>query len=285
MSDVTVGSTKTRIRFCLLASVAWLSAAPAFGQQYNTLPPNSLVGNFRDQTNAGFAVTIPELISKLSSNSIVGDNHQQVPGLVQGPLSAVQGHPAIFGATPNVLIDGGGISGTGTVTDQKNTASVGLATSGNCDNTTSNTASPCDHHLALNNATLQASPSNPAGTTSASPVMAGLGGTCKLTPVYSGRMFVQFQGQLGNTSTNTATEVQARYGTGNAPANGVAAAGTTIGSLISIGVNPAVSIVPFVAGGIVTGLTPGTAYWLDLGQQVGGGTGTVASISCSAMEF
>lgn len=36
-------------------------------------------------------------------------------------------------------------TGTGTVTEQKNTAGAGLSTSGNCDNTSSNSGSPCNY--------------------------------------------------------------------------------------------------------------------------------------------
>lgn len=43
-------------------------------------------------------------------------------------------------------------SGSGTVTEQKNTAGVGLSTSGNCDNTSTNAGSPCQYALAMSNA-------------------------------------------------------------------------------------------------------------------------------------
>jgi hypothetical protein len=65
------------------------------------------------------------------------------------PPQQLQGHVAVFGQNGNEIADGGGAAGTGTVSEQKNSASGGIATSGNCDNTTSNASSPCDHHLAL----------------------------------------------------------------------------------------------------------------------------------------
>lgn len=40
------------------------------------------------------------------------------------------------------------VSGTGTVTEQKNTASTGLSVSGNCDNVNSNAGSPCQYSIA-----------------------------------------------------------------------------------------------------------------------------------------
>lgn len=380
-----VHPTKTRIRFCLIAAGLWLSAAPAFGQQYNTLPPNSLVGNFRDQTDTSFAVTIPELIAKLSSNSIIGDNHQLVPGLIQGPLSAVQGHAVVFGASPNVIVDGGGLAGSGTLTEQKNTASGGIATSGNCDNTTSNAASPCDQHLVvsinaqtgtsyaiqdsdraklitasnasaqaysiaqagaasaflsgwfvdvhnigtnpagivtimpttstidgastlkiypgqsvrivsdgtnyqtfnrpLSNATLQANPSNPTGTASATGVMMGLGTTCSITPVYSTRVRFEIIGSLSNSSAGAGVQPKLMYGTGVAPANGAAFTGTALGQNVSFQPPSANNQAPFALAGLATGLTPGTALWFDVDLVAGAGTASIASLSCNAMEF
>lgn len=175
----------------------------------------------------------------------------------------------------------------GTVTEQKDTGSVGIATSGNCDNTTTNAASPCDHHLALNNATLQASPSNPTGTTAtAGGVMMGLGATCKITPVYSGRLLIDIQGSGSNTTTAAAFNVQLRYGTGSAPANGATPSGTTLGTTVLGLANPANYIMPFKVGGIATGLTPGTAYWIDVSlYQTSGGTASIQQVGCSALEF
>lgn len=45
-------------------------------------------------------------------------------------------------------------AGSGTVTEQKNTASGGLTVSGNCDNTTTNAASPCNYALTTGRQTL-----------------------------------------------------------------------------------------------------------------------------------
>src|SRR6185312_435036 len=89
-------------------------------------------------------------------------------GNVTGPSSSTTGHVATFADTTGKVIQDGGAVPAGTLTEQKDTASVGISTSGNCDNTSTNSSSPCDHHLALNNAVLQASPGNPTGTTSAS---------------------------------------------------------------------------------------------------------------------
>lgn len=138
--------------------------------------------------------------------------------------------------------------------------------------------------LTLANATLQTSPANPTGTTSATQVMMGLGSTCTLTPVYSTRIHLMFQGSLNNAVTAAGSTTQARFGTGTAPTNGAAATGTTVGNTVISAVNPAAYLVPFSAGGIITGLTVGTAYWFDLGLSGTSGA-SLTNLSFSAFEF
>ncbi|TYL87789.1 hypothetical protein [Bradyrhizobium cytisi] len=87
-----------------LAFAAFATVASA--QQYMPLPPNSVIGNVFGQSNPANAITFPQLASQLMLHG----------GLVQGPTSSTAGHPAVFGSTPNVLVDGGAIAGTGTVT-------------------------------------------------------------------------------------------------------------------------------------------------------------------------
>jgi hypothetical protein len=138
--------------------------------------------------------------------------------------------------------------------------------------------------LALNNATLSATPTNPTAT-SAGPVMCGLGGVCHLTPVYSTRILLTFTMTVANSAATGSILVLMKFGTGTAPLNGVAVTGTSVGttqSFQSINANAGGSI---STTGIITGLTPGTAYWFDLTQQAGGGTATLTSITCTAMEF
>ena len=121
----TAMSHRSTIRALTFAALAWLSVAPAFGQQYLELPPHSVVGNLKTQSNPSFAVQLNELAAGLMLDG----------GLVQGPASATAGHAAVFGATGNVIVDGGGIAGTGTVTSV--TCGAGLsggtiAASGTC---------------------------------------------------------------------------------------------------------------------------------------------------------
>ena len=140
--------------------------------------------------------------------------------------------------------------------------------------------------LALNNASLQAYPSNPLGTSSGTPgVMMGLGGVCTLTPTYSGRVQLTFTGLLA-CSTTAASRAQAYYGTGTAPLNGVAPTGTAVGGIG--GTYSAVSTAGWTVTltAVITGLTPGTPYWFDISVFANSaGTCSITNVSCSAVEF
>jgi hypothetical protein len=115
--------------------------------------------------------------------------------------------------------------------------------------------------------------------------MMGLGSTCKLTPVYSGRIKVDFQGSGRSSVTSSSNVIQLRYGTGTAPVNGAGLVGTTLGSSVNVQVQFAAEEMPFAVSGIITGLSPGTAYWFDLSVVVSSGTNTLDGVACNAMEF
>lgn len=135
-------------------------------------------------------------------------------------------------------------------------------------------------------ATLQAAPANPTGTTSGVGVMMGLGSTCTITPNFSGRVEVTWRYGVGNTGTTGSVTTGARFGTGTAPINGAALTGTAIGQAFPVGI-PATSTLygSSGAGGVVTGLTPGTPYWLDMQVAAVSGTAVIQSIGCTAEEF
>ena len=162
----------------------------------------------------------------------------------------------------------GGLSGA--VTFDK-----GLACSG----------SECKQSLA--NVSLQASPSLPGANSSTTGIMAGFGSSCAMTPAYSTRLFVSFQGSVFGNTTNIAT-LNFRYGTGTAPVAGAAATGTSVGGSVSVQTVAATSQnIPFTLNAIITGLSAGTAYWFDIDGLVN--TGNVSyvasSVSCSGSEF
>jgi hypothetical protein len=138
--------------------------------------------------------------------------------------------------------------------------------------------------LAINSAVLSTQPANPTGTTSASPLMMGLGSSCKITPVYSSRVEVEFLGLTSNTNAVTPNGVRVAWGTGAAPANGAAASGTTFGSILTPTVITASTNQFFKNGGIITGLTPGVQIWFDIQLNAGGGTATLTALTCNAKE-
>ena len=135
--------------------------------------------------------------------------------------------------------------------------------------------------LALNNATLQAAPSNPAGV--ASFVMLGLGSTCHITPIYSTRILVTISGHASNGGAGTFTNLTIRYGTGTAPANGASPTGTTATTPMSVA--SSTNLTPFSLTTIITGLTAGVAYWLDLSASPLSGTSSLGGINCTAVEL
>ena len=135
---------------------------------------------------------------------------------------------------------------------------------------------------------LQASPANPATTTSTSSVMAGLGSTCTITPVVTGRIRFEIKGVTSTSGSGTVgSAYKASFGTGTAPSNGAAFTGTQVGQEIPLASVAGNANVQWVVGGVVTGLTLGTGVWLDTGYRANGGATTVtaANISCNAFEF
>jgi len=141
--------------------------------------------------------------------------------------------------------------------------------------------------LAWNGATLQASPANPAGATTGSLTMQGVGGTCTITPSFSTRVHVTVTGRMANSAAAGIAAAALRRGTGTAPVNGAADTGTALGSTSQAFTNTSASeLSPFALNGIITGLTVGVAIWIDLAAATGGaGTTTLTNLSCSAFEM
>jgi hypothetical protein len=137
-------------------------------------------------------------------------------------------------------------------------------------------------------ANYQATPSDPSTTTNTTGVMMGLAGS--ITPVKSGKVLFIISGDIDNSGTGNTAQVQLRTGTGSAPTNGAALTGTTRGGLVRV-TNPTVALsspvirAPFSVQGVATGLTLGTAVWIDVGlAATGGGTARIRNISISAVE-
>lgn len=135
---------------------------------------------------------------------------------------------------------------------------------------------------------VQQSPSDPAGTTSTSigGVMMGL--AIPFTPS-TGTVFATITGTMDQSTTTNGrgVAVQGRYGTGAAPVNGAASAGTAFASfkenIVTASANPRVG---FTAQAMIAGLTVGTAYWFDLAlKAIVAGTATVYDLDATVMDF
>jgi hypothetical protein len=124
-------------------------------------------------------------------------------------------------------------------------------------------------------------PTNPASTTSTTLVMAGL--ALSYTPAVSGILRVQLVGG-GRTATAVAgITVGLRYGTGTAPANGAAASGTGFGDEQFFGAPSTTVNGQFALNGIITGLTPGTAVWVDVAFDTASSSDAASLVNLSAI--
>jgi hypothetical protein len=143
----------------------------------------------------------------------------------------------------------------------------------------------------LSTTTLQTALCNPAGTTTFNPgVMCGIstagGGAATITPVRSGKIVIIIPGYGSNNTINNSGACIIRYGTGTAPVNGAAATGTIVGAESSWLVAVASQRMPFSVCAVVTGLTLGTTYWIDLGlRAITGGTASVTGLAVTAYEL
>ena len=135
-------------------------------------------------------------------------------------------------------------------------------------------------------AVFSALPANPAGTASNSPgVMMGLGATCKITPIYSGRIHLAIMGSMLNNTNVGSTFVILRWGTGAAPANGAANTGTAVTNFVEGTSSVATYALPFSVSAPVSGLTAGVQIWFDLVVYANTGTASVSGLTCNAYEF
>lgn len=130
-------------------------------------------------------------------------------------------------------------------------------------------------------ATAQSSPSDPTGTASTIGVMMGLAGA--ITPTATGKILILISGDAQNTNGGDVSSMQIRYGTGTAPANAAALTGTTAGGLVKAA-GIAAKGTPFSLNAIVSGLSVGTAYWVDISLTASANTSAAKDISISILE-
>ncbi len=124
-------------------------------------------------------------------------------------------------------------------------------------------------------------PANPTVTNSSTFVMMGLAGS--ITPTNTGKVLISVTGAGTNSTSSSEFVAQIRFGTGSAPTNGAAFTGTALSNSINgQGVDPK----PFTCIGLATGLTPSTAYWIDIAlNNAGSGGADIASLTIIATEL
>lgn len=122
-------------------------------------------------------------------------------------------------------------------------------------------------------------PSNPTATSSTSLKMMGL--AVAFTPTNQApQVLVIITGVAATATAAQAVTVGGRYGTGAAPANAAAVAGTRFGAAADPVIGPAAGIaagIPFTLAAVLT-LAPGVAYWFDLAVATGN-TNDAASVT------
>lgn len=123
----------------------------------------------------------------------------------------------------------------------------------------------------------------PSPLTSTTPVMLGLGSSFSFTPKYSTRAIIQMQGQAGGSVPAATLIYQLKFGTGTAPVSGAAATGTSVSGIVGFTAVSGVS--PACFGGVITGLTTGTAYWVDIAVQATSGNVNLQNASFYAVEI
>lgn len=129
---------------------------------------------------------------------------------------------------------------------------------------------------------------NPTAIASASLLHCGFGAqtnASRVTAGDSGRLLIVLNGDLVADATARILTCVLAYGTGTAPANAAAATGTTVGGTLSWTSLTGQVTKPFALHSLVTGLTPGTSYWIDLQLAASAGTGQPTNLNFVAVEF
>jgi hypothetical protein len=135
----------------------------------------------------------------------------------------------------------------------------------------STTRGRCANAVPATGVKVAASPTFPSSTSAY--LMQGLGGA--ITPGSTGNVLITISGTINAASATTVdngVRYQISYGTGTAPTSNSVLAGTQIGGIQTYTSAIAPTAVgdvnvPFSTTYLVTGLTLGTTYWIDLAAE------------------
>lgn len=136
-------------------------------------------------------------------------------------------------------------------------------------------------------ATTTTSPGNPSAVTPGTSTAQMLGLAGAITPVASGRVWLQITGTALIASTTNGATFQCKFGTGSAPANAASSTGTSIGNATALLAGATTAKTPFNCGGVITGAALATALWLDVAvlNTTGSQAVTVTNVTVAAYEF
>jgi hypothetical protein len=130
-------------------------------------------------------------------------------------------------------------------------------------NTTQLATTAFSHGLVFNRIAQRGTPADPTGT-ALTATYAMMGFAIAVVPQVTGRLLVSFGGIARNNTAGGGCVLYIAYGTGAAPVNGATATGTQVTSAVGLFGSPASVQVPYCCVGLITGLTIGASYWLDL---------------------
>ena len=138
--------------------------------------------------------------------------------------------------------------------------------------------------------TLQTGSLLATGTTAGATLeMCGLGALGGLiTPAAASKIYASIRGSCNNNTTGGGIAFHMRYGSGPAPGTGAAQAGNVASGVHYAGglACPANTTFPFNITAIITGLTIGTPYWLDLAfSHWIQGTANISLVQVAAFEL
>jgi hypothetical protein len=125
-------------------------------------------------------------------------------------------------------------------------------------------------------------------TSSSTAVM--LGSNCSFGPRVSGNFLCVIGGQFSFNDTSSYCTLYLRYGLGSPPASNAPLQGNLFyGSqgAVSLQQNPhnAGATSAFIMNGLITGLTLGSTYWVDLGFENAAGSGSTLTISQATISI